>query len=251
MSRISTHTDLLSDMKSQFLASLNYEVRTPLTGILGMLDLLLETDLTEEQKEYAESSRLCADSLLDLMNSTLEFSALSANQVSLENSEFSLPELLETMLGDFASKARSKNLSFTWNLERNLPEVAVGDAIRLRQVLGNIVDNAVKFTHRGGIEVGVSTSALNEGRRMLSFSVRDTGIGIASDKLDCIFDSFRQGETGIARKYPGMGLGLAVTQKLAKLMRANINVTSEVEKGSTFLIDIPMQFSRETRINAA
>ncbi len=238
-------------MQSQFLASLNYEVRTPLTGILGMLDLLLETDLTAEQREYAESSRVCADSVLDIMNSTLEFSALSANQVLLEHSDFLLPELLETMLDDFAAKAKLKNLSFTWKLEEKMPEVVIGDAVRIRQVVGNILENAVKFTHSGGIIVGASTSALDDSHRLLSISVSDTGIGIASDKLDCIFDSFRQAETGIARRYPGMGLGLAVTQKLAKLMGAEVHVVSGVGKGSTFSIDIPLQLSREIRTNAA
>src|SRR6202040_1967690 len=139
-------TDELSELKGQFLTSLNHEIRTPLSGILGMTDLLLETSLSDEQKEYVGATRLCAENLLEILNVTLEYSALSANHILLEETEFSLRDTLEGVLGEFATKAEAKGLSLIRALDRNLPEMVVGDPLRLRQIVWHLVGNGVKFT---------------------------------------------------------------------------------------------------------
>jgi two-component system, sensor histidine kinase len=237
--------DEMSDLKTQFLGSLNYEMRTPLNGILGMLDLLLETNLDSEQKEYAEISHICAENLLAIMNATLEYSALAANQVTLDEGDFHLREVLTSTLDEFSAKARAKGLSFIRSLDVDtLPEVVVGDAFRTKRLLDSLVDNAVKFTARGEVEVSASAKLL-PGMALILLSVRDTGIGIPQHKLEAIFDSFRQLDTGLTRRYTGMGLGLAVAQKIARLMNAEVNVVSEVGAGSTFSLVVPMRLPRE------
>jgi signal transduction histidine kinase len=243
--RNSQDVDQLSELKSQFLTTLSYEIRTPLTGILGMLDLMLETELTPEQQEFAESSRLCAEQLLGTMNSALQYAALAADQVALEEAELPLRELLETMLDGYSKDARAKGLSFVRSLDPDLPETVITDGVRFKQMVGNLIDNAVKFTSRGEVEVAVHAILLEDGDFLLTVAVRDTGIGIPANKVDSIFDSFRQLEGGLDKRFGGMGLGLAVTHKLSQLMRAQVEVTSVEGEGSTFTLDVPMQLSRE------
>lgn len=210
-----------------------------------MLDLLLETELSEEQRDFAESSRVCAENLLDLMNSTLEFSALSANQITLEEAEFPLLQLLGSLGEEFESKASKKGLRATVDFDKNLPESVIGDAPRLKQLLANILENAVKFTSHGEVEMRADAIVLQDGDVLVTIAIRDTGIGIPANKLDNIFDSFRQLDTGLARRYTGMGLGLAVSQKLAKLMHAEVSVESKLGEGSEFKVSIPLKLSRE------
>ncbi len=242
LGRIVLKTDELSVMKGQFLANLNHEFRTPLSGILGMADLLLETRLSEEQKEYVGASRLCAENLLEIFNATLEFSALCANHIELDESEFSVPETIEGVVSQFGAKAREKGLRLRHNVDPSLPPL-IGDALRIRQLLCHLVGNAIKFTDKGEVEVGVSAKPTGELGALLSIRVRDTGIGIAGDKLDSIFESFRQLETGLARNYQGLGLGLALAQKLAALLRSELTVSSELGSGSTFAVDLPLRLS--------
>ena len=218
-----------------------------MTGILGMLDLLLETELTAEQREFAEDSRLCAHSLLDIMNSTLEYSALSANQVTLEEGELALVQLLDSVLDEFSVKAAAKGLTFIRDLQANIPEAIVGDGVKLKKLFSNLLENAIKFTNFGEIEVSCS-AVYARSSVLFTFSVRDTGIGIPEDKLESIFESFRQLEMGLDRRFTGMGLGLAVTEKLARLMNAEITVKTEVNHGSTFSIILPLKLSRESAL---
>jgi len=234
-------TDELSELKGQFLTSLNHEIRTPLSGILGMTDLLLETSLSEEQKDYVGATRLCAENLLEILNVTLEFSALSANHLHLEEAEFSLRETLAGLISEFAFKAESKDVRLRHNFDRNLPSAVVGDALRLRQLIWHLLGNAVKFTQRGEVEVNASANRRGEGAVEITIAVRDTGIGIRPDQVGSIFESFRQLETGLARNYPGLGLGLAVAQKLAILLGGVINVESEIGRGSVFTLQIPLR----------
>jgi CheY-like chemotaxis protein len=234
-------TDELSELKGQFLTSLNHEIRTPLSGILGMTDLLLETSLSEEQKDYVGATRLCAENLLEILNVTLEFSALSANHLHLEEAEFSLRETLAGLISEFAFKAESKDVRLRHNFDRNLPSAVVGDALRLRQLIWHLLGNAVKFTQRGEVEVSASANRRAEGAVEITIAVRDTGIGIRPDQVGSIFESFRQLETGLARNYPGLGLGLAVAQKLAILLGGAINVESEIGRGSVFTLQIPLR----------
>jgi CheY-like chemotaxis protein/anti-sigma regulatory factor (Ser/Thr protein kinase) len=240
--------DELSALKGQFLASLNHEIRTPLSGILGMSDLLLETPLSEEQKEYVDATRLCAENLLEILNATLEYSALSANHTHLEEEEYPLRETLEGVVAQFAFKAESKGLELRHRLDRSLPEAVVGDALRLRQLVWHLVANAVKFTSQGEVEVTASARQIDRGRGEIAIQVRDTGIGIPASQLNTIFESFRQLETGLSRNYPGLGLGLAVAQKLASLLRGDISVQSEPGKGSIFIVRLPVRLPTEVHL---
>jgi CheY-like chemotaxis protein/anti-sigma regulatory factor (Ser/Thr protein kinase) len=240
--------DELSELKGQFLASLNHEIRTPLSGILGMSDLLLETPLTEEQKEYVDATRLCAENLLEILNATLEYSALSANHIHLEEEEYPLRETLEGVVAQFAFKAKSKGLLLSHTFDGNFPEAVVGDALRLRQLVWHLVANAVKFTNKGEVEVRASTRPIERGHGELEVRVRDTGIGIPASHVSFIFESFRQLETGLSRNYPGMGLGLAVAQKLAVLLGGEISVQSEPGKGSTFLVRLPIRLPVDVHV---
>jgi CheY-like chemotaxis protein len=229
----------LDRLKGTFLASLNHEIRTPLSGILGMADLLLETHLDEEQLEYVNATRLCAESLFEILNATLEYSALEAGRFSLDESEFSLRDLIESTRAQQTLKAEAKGLTIRCSYDPGLPETMIGDAPRLRQLLSHFLANAIKFTHTGGVELRV----LRDPRAsdILRIEVEDTGIGIPSDQVDRIFDSFRQVESGLSRSYPGLGLGLALARKLASLMQGEITVASAPGEGSTFTLRIPIR----------
>jgi len=240
-------SEVLRDLQSEFLASLNHEIRTPLSGVLGMTDLLLETSLTDEQRDYAASARLCAENLLEILNVTLEYSALSANRVRLEESEFSLRDTLEGVLNEFAGKAQAKGLHLNGALDNSLPEMAVGDPLRLRQILWHLVGNAVKFTKEGSVDLRAAAVLSRDGKRWtVTLEVRDTGIGIAPQRLEEIFASFRQIETGLARSHGGLGLGLAVAQKLVDLLNGSIRVASELGRGSVFTVELPLRVPAST-----
>jgi CheY-like chemotaxis protein len=240
--------DELSELKGQFLASLNHEIRTPLSGILGMSDLLLETPLSEEQKEYVDATRLCAENLLEILNATLEYSALSANHINLEEEEYPLRETLEGVIAQFAFKAKSKGLDLKHTFDNNLPEAVVGDALRLRQLVWHLVANAVKFTSKGEVEVKASARLNDRFHGEITIQVRDTGIGIPPGQVSTIFESFRQLETGLSRNYPGLGLGLAVAQKLVILLGGEISVQSEPGQGSTFTLRLPVRLPTEVQL---
>jgi CheY-like chemotaxis protein len=243
---IALKTDELGEVQGQFLASLNHEIRTPLSGILGMTDLLLETSLSEDQREYVGATRVCAENLLEILNVTLEYSALSANRVLLEQTEFSLRDTLHGVLGEFAAKAEARGLRLVRSLDSSLPEMVVGDPQRLRQILWHLVANGVKFTREGQVEVAASAVAGLDRQVKLTLRVHDTGIGIAPDQLAAIFESFRQLETGLSRNHGGLGLGLAVAQKLIALLDGSITVDSELGKGSVFSVTLPFKVPMET-----
>jgi CheY-like chemotaxis protein len=244
-------TDDLREVQGQFLASLNHEIRTPLSGILGMTDLLLETLLTEDQREYVGATRLCAENLLEILNVTLEYSALSANHILLEETEFSLRDTLQGVLGEFAAKAEAKGLHLIQSLDGNLPEMVVGDPLRLRQIVWHLVGNGVKFTREGQVVVAASAIPGPDRQVSLTLRVQDTGVGIAPNQLSEIFESFRQLETGLSRNHAGLGLGLAVAQKLVALLNGSISVDSELGKGSVFTVSLPFKLPREAAAAAA
>jgi len=234
-------------LKSQFLASLNHEIRTPLTGIVGMTDLLLETTLDDEQRGYVDSARKCAESLLAILNATLEFSDLAAGAVTLDEMEFDLPDTLRAAASSFREKAEAKGLQLDLRLDPGLPAVVVGDPFRLRQLVSYLLDNAVKFTHHGKVELEASCRAARDGAVELVCKVADTGIGIAPDKLLRIFESFEQIDDGLARSYGGLGLGLAIARKLARLMGGDIQVESAPGQGSQFYACAMLRPPRDTR----
>jgi CheY-like chemotaxis protein len=237
-------SDELREVQGQFLASLNHEIRTPLSGILGMTDLLLETSLTEDQREYVGATRMCAENLLEILNVTLEYSALSASQARIEESEFSLRDTLQGVLSEFLTKAQAKGLRLLRNIDASVPEMAVGDPLRLRQVLWHLVGNAVKFTQDGEVELRAAAAvagSADASRVVLTITVRDTGVGIAPDQLAEVFESFRQLETGLSRRHAGLGLGLAVVQKLVELLNGSISVDSVLGSGSSFQVQLPLR----------
>jgi CheY-like chemotaxis protein len=231
----------LDQLKGLFLASLNHEIRTPLSGILGMTDLLLETSLDEEQQEYVNAARLCAESLFEILNAALEISALEAGKFALEETVFILKEMLNAAIDLYLPRAQAKGLQLSLTVATGLPETLVGDAPRVRELLGYLLGNAIKFTHSGAVGVYVSAPSQENAARHLLVEVRDSGIGIPADRLHVIFDSFRQVENGLARSYPGLGLGLALARKLTTLMNGKIEVSSVVGQGSTFSIRLPLR----------
>lgn len=235
--------DEFSRLKRQFLASLNHEIRTPVSGIMGMIDVLLETDLDEEQKGYIHAAQQCASELLALLNATLEYSDLSAGRVHLEEEEFEPAEVVRDAAAAFISTAEGKGLTLACTLDQGLPGVAVGDASRVRQLLACVIDNAVKFTHEGGVQVCAFAGPLDNERFWLTVEVRDTGIGMARDTLHSIFESFHQLDGGLARSYRGLGLGLALAQKVANLLGGEISVESAAGCGSTFFVRVPLKIA--------
>jgi CheY-like chemotaxis protein/anti-sigma regulatory factor (Ser/Thr protein kinase) len=234
----------IEHLKGTFLASLNHEIRTPLAGIMGMADLLLETSLDEEQREYVNAARSCAENLFEILNATLEYTALEAGQITLDDSEFSLREMLNAALAQHLPKAQAKNLPLLLLLDPSLPETMLGDAPRLRELLGHLIANAIKFTHAGKVEVRVWQE-----KNLLVMEVRDTGIGVTPDQIEVIFESFQQGQRGLSRSYPGLGLGLALARKLATVMSGDIGVESQPGAGSSFTARLPLRPAPSDRGN--
>jgi CheY-like chemotaxis protein len=243
---VSAHQEI-EHLKGTFLASLNHEIRTPLAGIMGMADLLLETTLDDEQREYVTAARMCAENLFEILNATLEYTALEAGQITLDDSEFSLREMLNAALAQHQAKAQAKKLPLTLLLDPRLPETMLGDAPRLREMLGYLIGNAIKFTPTGKVEVRVRPEQTDAHKSWLVMEVRDTGIGISPGQIELIFQSFQQGERGLSRSYPGLGLGLALARKLATVMSGEISVESQLGVGSSFTARLPLRAAATDR----
>lgn len=227
----------IANLKGRFLAVLNHEIRTPLSGIMGMTDLLMETKLDDEQREYVAATRACAETLFEVLNATLEYSALSGGRIELESAEFHVQEVVQAAIAEHQFRAESKGLRLYATFDEGLPETIYGDALRLRQLLSHLISNGVKFTPNGEVEVRLSPVMLSDQSARLRFEVRDTGIGIAREQLKHIFDSFRQIDSGLSRNYSGLGLGLALVEKLASLMKGSLHAESAIGKGSSFFVE--------------
>uniref|UniRef100_UPI001178477E ATP-binding protein n=1 Tax=Crenothrix polyspora TaxID=360316 RepID=UPI001178477E len=238
--------------KSQFLANMSHEIRTPMNGVLGMAELLLNTSLTETQRRFASTVHRSGESLLAIINDILDFSKIEAGRMELENLDFNLHKTVEDVVELFAERAYSKGLELIYRISSEVPEGIKGDPTRIRQVLGNLVGNAIKFTGQGEVLVDVrldshaeaNVSGTAPAQLRLRFDVHDTGIGISEAAVPRLFQAFSQADGSTTRKYGGTGLGLVICKELVKLMQGEIDVKTCVGQGTTFSFILPLQATR-------
>ncbi len=235
------HAELASEAKSQFLAHLSHEVRTPLNGMLGFLGLLAKTPLNESQRAYLRDIEISSHRLLAMINDILDFSKIEAGKLALESAPLNLRQVIEDCMTLYSANAYAKGLELTLRFAREVPAELVGDAGRIAQVLGNLLANAVKFTERGGIEVAASLIAATDGEARVQISVSDSGIGISPDALGTLFQPFSQADNSITRRYGGSGLGLAISRKLVEMMGGKLGVGSQPGQGSVFHFSVWLQ----------
>jgi signal transduction histidine kinase/DNA-binding response OmpR family regulator len=232
--------------KSIFLATMSHEIRTPMNGVLGMASLLAETTQTEEQQEYTDTIRSSGEALLTVINDILDFSKIESGNLELDNHNFDLRQCVEEVMDLFAEKSAKKKLDLVYQIDYQIPAQVIGDSHRLRQILINLMGNAMKFTHQGEIFVGIELVKIEGNDIELAFHVRDTGIGIPEDKISRLFKAFSQVDSSTTRKYGGTGLGLIISQRLVELMGGAIWVESKPGIGTTFSFTLKTRSSHET-----
>jgi Signal transduction histidine kinase len=229
-----------SKAKSEFLAMISHEIRTPMNGIIGLTDLMLYSEVSASQREYLGMIKSSSNALLDIINEILDFSRIEAGTLTLSNTPFQLRPLLQDTFTPLVLRAQSKHLMFQWEIAADIPDTLEGDVGRLRQVMINLVGNAIKFTERGEVHVTISLqSGAPNGQVCVQFAVRDTGIGISPDKQANIFQPFQQADSSITRRYGGTGLGLTISSQLITMMGGRLRLASDTGEGSIFYFNVP------------
>ncbi len=233
--------ELASQAKGDFLANMSHEIRTPMNGVLGMVSLLNGTELTSRQREYATLIEVSAQNLVAILNDILDFSKIEAGKLEIESSEFSLDELISYAVAMFLPQAQAADLSLSCSIEPNVPDRLVGDSVRLRQVLINLLSNALKFTLQGSVRLHVHRLQHSEAEVLLRFEVEDTGIGIPEEKQQLIFDAFHQADASVTRRFGGTGLGLSICSRLIGLMGGRFDLRSRENEGTTISFELGFQ----------
>lgn len=234
-----------SRAKGEFLAAMSHEIRTPINGIIGASELCLDTDLDHEQSDYLHTVTQCSDTLLGLVNDVLDFSKIEAGQLNLEKLSVSLMRMIEEVAEEFAHAARAKGIELIVDYSHSLPIAVLGDPVRLKQIIYNLVSNAIKFTEEGSVLIAARVVARRDRTVQVHFSVKDSGIGIPAQRCESIFKSFTQADMSTTRKYGGTGLGLSISKELVELMGGTIQIESEVNQGSTFSFELPFELVEE------